>query len=98
MILDPLVINPNDVRQARGAILFHGGSWFLLWLKGFATSSLKGFGATNPIQMCERSFTLSRLVDLTAWMEMVSRPQVDAAIIEDARRLIRATLTSEEQR
>ena len=41
---------------------------------------------------------IARLVDLTAWVEMVSRRQVDAVVIEDARRLIRAALMNEEQR
>lgn len=38
---------------------------------------------------------IARLVDLTAWAEMLARPTIGDAVIEDARRIVRATLAEE---
>jgi hypothetical protein len=47
VILDPLVVDPNDVPQGLRAILFHSGSSHLGWLF-HARTNLTRFGATNP--------------------------------------------------
>ena len=47
VILDPPVVDPDDVPQGLRAILLHGGSSHLGWLF-HARTNLTRFGATNP--------------------------------------------------
>src|SRR5690242_13188124 len=61
VILDPLVVNRNDIAQRTRCILGHGGSFLLTWLR-LATSSSARFGAASPTQLCERNRTSSRLL------------------------------------
>src|SRR5690349_2501094 len=58
VILDPLVVNRNDIAQRTRCILGHGGSFLLTWLR-LATSSSARFGAASPTQLCERNRTSS---------------------------------------
>src|SRR5262249_21730703 len=56
VVLDPLVVDRDDIVQRTRCRLGHGGSFSLAWL-GFATSSSARFGAASPIYFCVRFCT-----------------------------------------
>src|SRR5262249_48670170 len=52
VILDPLIVNCDDIAQRTRCSLSHGGSFLLSWLR-LATSSSARFGAASPTRLCE---------------------------------------------
>src|SRR5262245_36611278 len=58
VVLDPLVVDRDDIAQRTRCILCHGGSFLLSWLC-LATSSSARFGAASPTQLCETFCTSS---------------------------------------
>src|SRR5262245_24340221 len=61
VVLDPLVVDRDDIAQRTRCILCHGGSFLLSWLC-LATSSSARFGAASPTQLCETFCTSSMLI------------------------------------
>src|SRR5262245_59947332 len=51
VVLDPLVVNGNDIARRTRCSLGHGGSFSLTLLR-LATSSSARFGAASPIYLC----------------------------------------------
>ena len=59
--------------------------------RGFTQALAEGYRAAGG-RLPDRWQRIARLVDLTAWTEMLSRPTCADAVIEDAKRIIRATM------
>src|SRR5262249_47560328 len=59
VVLDPLVVDRDDIVQQTWCSLGHGGS-FSAYLVAFATSKSARFGAASPTYLCERFCTSSQ--------------------------------------
>src|SRR5215813_13066157 len=58
VVLDPLVVDRDDIVQQTWCSLGHGGS-FSAYLVAFATPKSARFGAASPTYLCERFCTSS---------------------------------------
>jgi hypothetical protein len=61
VVLDPLIVNRDDIPKRTQCSLVHGGAFSLSWLRS-ATSSSARFGAASPPQLCETFPTSSGLM------------------------------------
>ena len=67
VVLDPLIINRDDIPKRTRCTLVHGGFFSLSWLR-LATTSSARFGAASPTQLCETfcDFTTNRICGAAA--------------------------------
>ena len=61
---------------------------------GFVTAVAAGYRESGE-HLPDDWQRIARLIDLTAWAEMIARPEVDAVVIKDSQAIFRQTVANE---